>query len=358
MISRKAVVLIQFCFIPLNLPAFFLKGSSMRIKKKIIWVLMLFILGSIVIFEQNLKSDKIVVAPNSSYNASFFSKGTYEMRQKPFNVLLQYFLPQHALSYVAGWLAENQQPWLKDYLIRYFLHCYTVNMQEAIIEDPFSYPSFNSFFTRHLKPTARPISSELNAITSPADGFISQIGEIHQNTLMQAKGVNFDLVHLLGGELEQARLFADGSFATFYLSPKDYHRVHMPLAGKLTHTLFIPGKLFSVNQSTAAHVPQLFARNERLVCIFETSIGPMAVILVGAMLVGSIETAWHTNTHATHITRESFDNGVMLQKGEELGYFKMGSTVIVLFGHNKIKWNAALTENTVVRMGEQVGTII
>ncbi|MHB1949362.1 MAG: archaetidylserine decarboxylase [Gammaproteobacteria bacterium] len=273
---------------------------------------------------------------------------------KPFSVIRQYFAPQKALTRLAGWLGEARQPWLKNQLIRYFLSRFDVNMQEAVIENPYDYPSFNSFFTRQLKPDSRPIAKD-PAIASPADGFVSQIGQIHQQTLLQAKGFYFDLNKLLGGSQQLAELFTDGSFATIYLSPKDYHRVHMPFAGTLRETIFIPGQLFSVNQETAAAVPNLFARNERLVCIFDTKIGPMAVILVGAMLVGSIQTVWHANTTANKITVESYNGSIKLAQGAELGHFKMGSTAIVLFAKDAVEWNKNLQENTQVHMGESIG---
>ena len=273
---------------------------------------------------------------------------------KPFSVLKQYIAPQRALTCLAGWLAENRKPWLKNYLIKYFLNRFDVDMTPAVIPNPYDYPSFNSFFTRLLKPEFRPIADAPH-IASPVDGFVSQAGKIEKDKLLQAKGVYFTLKNLLGGCEKRAKQFEDGNFATLYLSPKDYHRVHMPITGKLRETIFIPGQLFSVNQVTASSVPNLFARNERLVCLFDTQLGPMAVILVGAMLVGSIETVWFANTRATEITTESFNNSMTLERGAEIGYFKMGSTAIVLFGHDKVEWASNLTENSIVRMGRSIG---
>lgn len=310
----------------------------------------------LMFFNQHYQDDKIVNDSFSRYNARFLKETSYFM-QKPFSVLLQYLTPQHGLSAFAGNLANSKIPWLKNYLIRYFLNRYKVNMSEAIIENPYDYESFNAFFTRHLKPSARPIAELPTAITSPADGTVSQIGNISDKTLLQAKGFDFNLVSLLGGSEERAEPFIGGTYATFYLSPKDYHRVHTPLAGILTETVFIPGKLFSVNQLTTNNVPQLFARNERLVCIFETEIGPMAVILVGAMLVGSIETAWPSENRSAKILAKTYDKKLHYARGDELGYFKMGSTVIILFGPNKMHWQPHLTENSSVRMGELIGNI-
>lgn len=290
-----------------------------------------------------------------SYNASLSTTGSLNTMGKQLKVKLQYIAPQHGLSRFAGWLSENRTPWLKNYLIRYFLNRYDVDMKSAVIENPYDYPSFNSFFTRQLKSEARPIAQDAQQVVSPADGAISQIGKINNQTLLQAKGFDFDLKGLLGGSEKLARLFQDGTFATIYLSPKDYHRVHMPLAGKLRETIFIPGKLFSVNQQTANSVPQLFSRNERLVCIFDTEAGPMAVILVGAMIVGSINTVWHAHTTTNKIRTESYAGSIELARGDELGHFKLGSTVIVLFGKDKVSWLENLQENTAIQMGEAIG---
>jgi phosphatidylserine decarboxylase len=259
----------------------------------------------------------------------------------------QYLIPQHALTRFAGWVAECRWPWLKNRLIYWFIKRYSVDMSAALIESPEAYSNFNSFFTRQLKPELRPIVAGNHQLASPSDSSISQIGKIHHHTLVQAKGFDFDLLSLLGGKKEIADLFYDGSFATLYLSPKDYHRVHMPFSGKLRETIYIPGQLFSVNNQTAASVPKLFARNERLVCLFDTAAGPMAVIMVGAMIVGSINTVWQNNT----------DKEVHLNKGEELGHFKLGSTVILLFAKNKIDWAPGLQKDTIVHMGQLLGIL-
>ncbi len=317
---------------------------------------------SIYLFSENMctaksthsKTEKIETETKSSYNAPLITEGISKKMCKPFDVLIQYITPQHALSRFAGWLSNCEKPWLKNYLIRYFLGRFDINMKEALIEDPFDYPSFNAFFTRKLKPELRPIASG-HDIASPVDGFISQIGKIENHTLVQAKGHFFNLTSLLGGSEHLAKLFSNGEFATLYLSPKDYHRVHMPIDGKLIKTIYIPGNLFSVSQKTVQFVPNLFARNERLVCIFDTDKGPMAVILVGAMVVGSIDTVWPLKMNRGILTEESYNKSLTLAKGAELGLFKLGSTVIVLFANDKVIWNKELHENSVIRMGQAIG---
>lgn len=271
-------------------------------------------------------------------------------------VFIQYIVPQHGLSRFAGWVAECRIPWLKNWIIRRFIKKYNVDMS-VVPQDAEAYPSFNAFFTRHLKPTARPIVQASNQIASPADGTVSQIGKIEQNTLLQAKGFHFDLVSLLGGLQDEAKLFYDGCFATLYLAPRDYHRVHMPFSGSLRATTYIPGQLFSVNNQTACAVPHLFSRNERLVCLFDTDIGPMAVILVGAMLVGKMNTVWPQETHGRKIITQTLANPIKLLRGEELGHFKMGSTVIVLFAKDKINWAPHLQENSSTHMGQLLATV-
>ncbi len=283
------------------------------------------------------------------------------LRSNPMNlkVVLQYLVPQHLLSSLAGWLSNCRWQWLKTWEINYFVQRYAPNLDEAVVTNPDEYATFNSFFTRQLKPGARPIAADADAVACPADGGVSQLGAIKDNLLFQAKGFDFRLQELLGGNAEHARAFVNGSFATIYLAPKDYHRVHMPLTGALRETIFIPGDLFSVNQNTVQHVPKLFARNERLVCLFDTAIGPMAVILVGAMLVGSIKTVWSATTRTRKISVENFSGtrAITLEKGAELGHFEMGSTAILLFPSGKISWQPELRENTVVRMGTIIAKI-
>ncbi len=272
---------------------------------------------------------------------------------------LQYLIPQRALSRAAGWLAETRISWIKDPFTRWFVDRYQVDMSLAAESDPCAYACFNDFFTRALKPDVRPIDTDAASIVSPADGAISQLGDITNGRVFQAKGQDYSLVELLGGNEALAAPFMGGKFATVYLSPKDYHRVHMPFTGTLKTMVHVPGDLFSVNTATANQVPRLFARNERVVAIFDTELGPMAVVLVGAMIVASIETVWAgqvtpqlndiVTTHygqATHVT---------LNKGDEMGRFKLGSTAIVVFGPNVMEWDADYQAGTATIMGKTFG---
>jgi len=227
-------------------------------------------------------------------------------------------------------------------------------MDEAAEPNPEAYAHFNDFFTRELKADARPFVDEKGSIACPADGCISQIGDIELGRIFQAKGHRFSMKELLGGSNEVAELFDGGKFATIYLSPKDYHRVHMPVTGTLKEMIYVPGKLFSVSPLTAYEVPRLFARNERMIAIFDTEHGPMAMILVGAMIVASIETVWAGLVTPPKRELKQIDYGYQpkLKKGEEMGRFKLGSTVILLFGANKVSWAEQLQANVDVRMGE------
>jgi phosphatidylserine decarboxylase len=262
----------------------------------------------------------------------------------------QYLLPQQALSALVGRVADSRLPWLKNTFIRWFIKHYPVAMQEAIIEDPFAYPSFNEFFIRHLKPNARPLDQATGSIVSPVDGSVTQVGSIHAGQLLQAKKHWFDLCTLLGGDQKQAQLFEGGQFATLYLAPHQYHRVHMPLAGTLTQTCHVPGRLFSVNATTTQCIPHLYNQNERLVALFDTACGPMALILVGALIVGSIQPVWpHPAKHTPHLH---------LKQGEEMGHFKLGSTVIVLFGKDTMQWQPTLQPGSPVLMGSLLGRSI
>jgi phosphatidylserine decarboxylase len=249
---------------------------------------------------------------------------------------------------------------LKDWLIRLFIRTYHVNMAEAENPDPGSYRSFNAFFTRALRADARPLAEA--DILCPADGAISQLGDISYGRIFQAKGRTYSTVELLGGDTERAGQFADGRFATIYLAPRDYHRVHMPLAGRLTATNYVPGKLFSVNTVTANNVDRLFARNERLVCYFDTAAGPMAMVLVGAMIVAGIETVWSGQVAPpprAPVARDfvSLPKPVELARGEEMGRFKLGSTVILLFPKNTVVWDSAYTGGAATRLGESLGAL-
>ncbi len=232
-------------------------------------------------------------------------------------------------------------------------------MAEAADPVPENYACFNDFFTRALKPDARKFPEHENEIACPADGAISQIGNIEQGQIFQAKGHDFSTRELLGGSQEMADLFEDGKFATIYLSPKDYHRVHMPLTGELRQMIYVPGRLFSVSPLTANQIPRLFARNERMVALFETEQGPMAMVMVGAMIVASIETTWAGLVTPPKRKLQQFNYGhpVKLGKSEEMGQFKLGSTVILLFGKDMISWDKALQAEEVVRLGQQIGQL-
>jgi len=235
-------------------------------------------------------------------------------------------------------------------------------MQEAANPDINSYASFNEFFTRELKDGVRQIAADKNAIACPADGAVSQAGNITDGDIIQAKGMSYTAVDLLGGDAERAAPFKNGKFTTIYLSPKDYHRMHMPLDGTLREMIHVPGRLFSVNGATANSVPRLFARNERVVALFDTEAGPMALVLVGAIFVASIETVWHgevTPPSSTKVRQWTYtDDAPQLKKGEELGRFNMGSTIIVLFGEQAINWQDSFKTGEKVQLGEPIGSVL
>lgn len=275
-------------------------------------------------------------------------------------ITLQFWLPKLAMTRLAGWLAEKEAGWFTEMLIKLFIRCYRVNMSEALHANPQAYRTFNEFFTRPLKEDARPIVEGENWLALPADGTISQIGPIEENLLLQAKGHHYTLEALLAGNDAMAKLFNHGLFATIYLSPRDYHRVHMPCSGTLREMIYVPGDLFSVSPLTAENIPNLFARNERVICLFDTALGPMAQILVGATIVGSIETFWAktvTPPRQGIIQRWTYpradeEGAITLSKGAEMGRFKLGSTVITLFTANQIKFSAHLQNAVPTRMGE------
>lgn len=284
-----------------------------------------------------------------------------DLKQKLF-ILLQYLVPQHLVSQLAGLLTESRIPWLKNYLINQAIKTFHVNMEEASESNPQHYSTFNAFFTRSLAEGARPIDDAADSIVSPADGQISQMGTIRQGQLLQAKGKYFSLNQLLGGDAELTDAFSDGSFMTVYLSPKDYHRVHMPWAGTLKSMTYVPGALFSVNQTTSEQVDGLFARNERVICSFDTAAGPMVVILVGAMIVGSIETVWAgqicpPKRQLKQVNYSRPPAPVSFLKGDEMGRFKMGSTAIILFGKDVVEWDSNLRTLSDVTMGMKIGTV-
>ena len=277
-------------------------------------------------------------------------------------VLVQYLVPQHLLSQLTGYVARNRVHWFKTLLINAFIARYGVDMQAARGETAEDYENFNAFFTRRLKAHLRPIATRPQDIASPADGTVGQFGTLESDTLVQAKGHKYSLQELLGGDTERTLPFINGEYATIYLSPRDYHRVHMPLSGTLREMVYIPGKLFSVNSVTTGAVPRLFARNERVVCRFDTEQGPLAMVLVGAMIVSSIHTVWHglVSPHAdliqTFTYQETDNTAIRLNKGDELGHFMLGSTVIMLFGANQMQWDKAILSGKSINFGEAMAT--
>ena len=295
-----------------------------------------------------------------------------------FAVLPQYLLPKQALTQFAGFVASRERGWLTTEIIRRFVAKYQVNMGEALDSNIASYLTFNDFFTRALKPGARPLA--ISDLICPVDGAISQFGAIKHDQLFQAKGHSYSTTALVGGDAVLAAQYQDGSFATIYLSPKDYHRIHMPVGGRLTRMIYVPGDLFSVNPVTARGVPGLFARNERVVCVFESARGPFVLVLVGATIVGSMATVWHgvVNPPRGKVVREwlysagPFDSAnpqtltptlslgareqvkpdVLLNQGDEMGRFLLGSTVVLLFPKGDLRFNPDWAPGRAVRLGE------
>ena len=278
-------------------------------------------------------------------------------------IAFQYALPKHGVSKLVGFLARAKLGFFTTGLIKGFIKAYNINMDEADYSDPKHYKTFNDFFTRALAPGVRPLATDETAVAHPVDGTISQLGPIKDGTLVQAKNHYFTALELLGGDQDLADLFDGGDFATIYLAPSDYHRLHMPLSGTLTDMVYIPGDAFSVNPLTAANVPNLFARNERVACIFETEVGPMAMVLVGATIVRSIETVWAgevTPPRGKSVNRWQYptegDNAIYLEKGDEMGRFKLGSTVVCLFPKDKVKFLESMQAGAKTRMGEHFAT--
>jgi phosphatidylserine decarboxylase len=274
-------------------------------------------------------------------------------------VLPQYLFPKQALTSFAGWVAGRERGRVTTWIIRRFVKKYDVNMDEALESDIAHYKSFNQFFTRALKPGARPIAQA--DLVCPVDGAISQFGPIDGEQIFQAKGHHYTCTALVGGDATVAAQFAHGSFATLYLSPKDYHRIHMPCAGRLLRMTYVPGDLFSVNPTTALGVPGLFARNERVVCLFESALGPFVLVLVGATIVGSMETVWHgvVNPPRTGELREwrYDDQQILLEQGEEMGRFLLGSTVVMLVPKPPLRFNPAWTPGRPIRLGEVMANV-
>lgn len=277
-------------------------------------------------------------------------------------VNIQYFLPKKLLSRAVGKLAAAELGKGTTWIVENFIKYYNVDMKDVEVKDVNEFKTFNAFFTRALKKGARPIAAEAEALVSPVDGTVSELGEIYKDAVLQAKGHYYSLEALLGGDTKDAKDFESGEFATIYLSPKDYHRVHMPFAGKLEKMVFIPGDLFSVNPLTAKNVDNLFARNERVVCFFKNDkIGRFAVVLVGATIVASIETVF-AGVIAPSVGKEktiydySKDN-ITFKKGDELGRFLLGSTVVCVFPKGKVGFDKKLKTGTPLKMGTKIGDV-
>ena len=274
-------------------------------------------------------------------------------------VLAQYLIPKQAITLLAGRIARAQGGALTTRLIAWFVQRYHVNMMEAANPDIASYASFNDFFTRALQDGARPLAQA--DLICPVDGAISQFGRIEGQQIFQAKGHHYSSTALVGGDATLAAQFDNGHFATLYLSPRDYHRIHMPCAARLTRMIYVPGDLFSVNPTTARGVPGLFARNERVVCVFEGAHGPFVLVLVGATIVGSMATSWHGAVNAPRPGRLSEwrydDQSIAFKQGDEMGRFLLGSTVVMLFPQGPLKFNPAWQPGAAIRLGEAMANL-
>ncbi|MBL4850814.1 MAG: phosphatidylserine decarboxylase [Gammaproteobacteria bacterium] len=273
--------------------------------------------------------------------------------------LPQYLIPHHALSRLIYWLMRRRWPFFKNAFIAWFVKQYQVDMSQAKNPDIESYPDFNHFFTRELRADARPIAKAPGAIVSPVDGRISEVGLINDDTIIQAKNHSYSMQSLLGGDTQLASRFNNGSFINIYLSPRDYHRIHMPLTGELQSMIYVPGRLFSVSPSAVRSVPGLFARNERVISIFDSEIGSFAMVKVGALFVSSIDTVWHgAVTPRRPKTLEKWDYATgsrpKFERGEEVARFNMGSTVILLFEPGKLSWPTDLAPHQPMNLGELI----
>jgi len=280
-------------------------------------------------------------------------------------IALQYAMPKHAISRLVGKLAAAKMGWLTTKLIDIFIKAYNINMNEAKLKKANDFDTFNDFFTRELEDGARTIDSDASTLCYPVDGAISQQGDIVEGKLIQAKGFNYSLTSLLGGDARTAAPFQKGKFSCIYLAPKDYHRIHMPMAATLREMIYVPGELFSVNPLTANNVPDLFARNERVVTIFDTEHGALAMVLVGATIVASIETTWAgtiTPPAGSDIFRWQYPakgvDAITFEKGDEMGRFKLGSTVVSTFAPNMVEFTPTAGPETVTRLGELYATLI
>ncbi|MBW0454352.1 MAG: phosphatidylserine decarboxylase [Candidatus Kinetoplastibacterium crithidii] len=283
-----------------------------------------------------------------------------------FLLIAQFLLPHHLFSKFFFFVANSRVVWFKNWIILNFIKKYDIDLTYCDIKNYYDYSCFNDFFTRSIKTQDRLLNKEnnQNSILSPVDGLISQFGRIYNNSIIQAKNHNYSIVNLLGNDLLDSNEFSNGNFINIYLSPKNYHRVHMPFNATLTKIKYIPGKLFSVNPIIVKHIPNLFARNERVVCLFESINGPMAIVLVGSMIVSSIETVWTGVVKPNCLLPKPFTfnrhdliDPLRLNKGDEMARFKLGSTVIVLFGTN-VRWNCSLSEQQEVLFGQEIGDFI
>jgi phosphatidylserine decarboxylase len=279
-------------------------------------------------------------------------------------VALQHLLPQHGISRLVLAATRSRSPAFKNALIRLFVRGFKPDMSDAVETEPTAYASFNEFFTRALRPGTRPLDTDASAIVSPVDGTVSEAGPLDADRLLQAKGHDYTLRALLAGNSAWERTFAGGSFATIYLAPYNYHRIHMPLAGELRECFYVPGRLFSVNRTTAQLVPGLFSRNERVFCGFDAGGIPFGVILIGALNVGSMATVWHGDVtprkhrEVTALPVTGVLGDTTLSKGDEMARFNMGSTVILLFPPGAAQWSRSMRSGQTLRMGERIGTLI
>lgn len=275
---------------------------------------------------------------------------------------LQYVLPKHLMSRAVYALMRSEKPWLRRKTLSTFLGGYRVDMSDAVEQDPYAYRHFNAFFTRALRPDARPIDRSSDAFVSPVDGTVSQSGVIDDERIFQAKGQTYSLIELLGGDVKRAQRYRGGSFATIYLAPYNYHRIHMPFDGVVAATTYIPGDLFSVNASTARTVPRLFARNERVICDFDNPRCAFAMAYIGALHVGSMETTWCGEINpppriGKRIVDLTEGLGTSLAKGQESGRFNMGSTVVIVTEPGKVKWSSSMVSGATLKMGERIGVV-
>jgi phosphatidylserine decarboxylase len=279
--------------------------------------------------------------------------------------VLQHLLPKHLMSRLVYSITRSERRWVRDLVLGIFLRGYKIDMSVAVEPDPYRYPHFNAFFTRALKPSARPIAAAADAIVSPVDGTVSQCGPIHGDTIFQAKGQTYSLTSLLGGDPDIAARFLGGTFACIYLAPYNYHRIHMPLSGRVRQTIHVPGELFSVNAATAREIARVFARNERVVCDFsapDEKTCDFAMVFVGALHVGSIETVWCGEInppprHANRIRMLPTGTDQLLAKGIEAGRFNMGSTVILVMPPGRATFDAHVMAGATVTMGERIGIV-